>query len=194
MKTRRYLIPFTFLLLAGQPIRADDEKSHVIESPARSISIRQEYNGNYNETLLFANKDLKPVELEKGAFSWASVYDFAPDEKTILRTQKTGSGENKVMLYLIGKDGSVMEVPGFDDELWKLADSISPMKRKNLYHTGVSQVSWSPDSSSLHLVLRGSDARVSGTGIEFRIIYDLKTKIFRPEPAPVGPAKSSSNQ
>ncbi|MES2438603.1 MAG: hypothetical protein V4584_06040 [Verrucomicrobiota bacterium] len=194
MKALRHPIIGALLLLAGQPSRADEEKPRVIESPGQALSIRQEDTGGFKETLLFADKDLKPVELEKGGFPWPAVYHFAPDEKTVLRTQKTGSGENVVMLYLIGQNGRVEEVPGFNDGLWKLADSVSPIKKKDLYHTGVSRASWAVDSSTLELVVRGSDARESGTGIEFPITYDLKTKTFRLTPSPAVPAKSSSKQ
>ncbi|RYD22820.1 MAG: hypothetical protein EOP88_06620 [Verrucomicrobiaceae bacterium] len=194
MKAPRHLITFVALLLAGQPCRAEDGETEIVESPGKTISIRQEYEGNFKETLLFADKELKPVVLAKGECPWPSVYNFAPDEKAVLRIQKTGSGENVTMLYLIGKNGSVEEVAGFDDGLWKLADAASPLKRKDLYHTGVSLASWSADSSTLHILLCGSDSKVSGAGIEYRIIYDLKAKTFRHEPAPVNPAKSSSNQ
>lgn len=193
MNAPRYLITCLLLFLTGPAGRADEKKTEVIESPGKSLSIRQEYEGNFRETLLFANKELKPVELAKGECPWPSVYNFAPDEKAVLRIQKTGSGENVAMLYLVGKDGRVEEVAGFDDELWKLADAASPLKKKDLYHTGVSLASWSADSSTLHVLLSGSDSKVSGAGIEFPVIYDLITKTFRHEPAPVVPAKSSSN-
>lgn len=194
MKAARRFIMFTVLLLAGQTCHADDGKTRVIESPGKTISIRQECEGNFKETLLCADKELKPVALEKGAFPWPSVYNFAPNEKSVPRIQKTGSGENLVMLYLIGKDGRVELVSGFNDELWQVANGVSPIKKKDLFHTGVARASWPADSSALHLVVRGSDSEDSGAGIELPIIYDLKTRSFRHEPGRVVPTKSSSKQ
>ena len=72
---------------------------------------------------------------------------------------------------------------GFDDLLWKISDTTSRLKKKDLYHTGVSEVAWSKDKTTLEIVVAGTNASKDGDGIECRIIYNLKTNKALPAPS-----------
>ncbi len=142
--------------------------------------ITQEYHGDFVETLRFANTTLPSVRLS--GMPWPGNYHISPDEHWLLRTQKTGSGESIAMLYHIEENGRVSEIMGFDDLLWKISDATSRLNKKDLYHTGVSEVAWSKDKTSLEIVVAGTNASKDGDGIECRIIYDLKSNKALPKP------------
>lgn len=136
------------------------------------FEVTQEYRGDVVETVRFSNPKLSAVRLS--GLPWPGIYSISPNEQWLLRTQKTGSGDSMAMLYRVEENGRVSEVLGFDDLLWGISDTTSRLKKKNLYHTCVSEFAWSKDSSILEVVLRGSNASKSGDGIECRIVYDLK--------------------
>ncbi len=59
--------------------------------------------------------------------------------------------------------------------LWNASDVVSRLKKKELYHTGISNVTWAADSGSLEIILSGSNAEKSGDGIESTLVYSLKS-------------------
>jgi hypothetical protein len=72
---------------------------------------------------------------------------------------------------------------GFDDLLWKISDTTSRLKKADLYHTGVSEVAWSKDKTTLEIVVTGTNASKSGDGIECSVSYNLKTNKALPKPS-----------
>ena len=141
-------------------------------APSGAFTVNQKYKGDYVENITFRDPTIPPVSL--AGFPWPGLYDISPDENWILRTQKTGSGDNVAILYHIEKNGRVSEVLGFNDMLWALSDATSRLKAKDLYHTGVASIVWAKDSTSVEIVLNGSNASKSGDGIEASLIYNLK--------------------
>jgi hypothetical protein len=136
------------------------------------FEVTQEYQGDFVETVRFSDPKLSAVRLS--GLSWPGLYSISPNDGWLLRTQKTGSGDSIAILYRIEENGRVSEVVGFDDLLWSVSDSTSRLKKKELYHTGASEIAWSEDNGTLEIVLRGSNASKSGDGIECGIVYDLK--------------------
>lgn len=145
------------------------------------FTITQEYHGNFLETVRFANTTLPAVRLS--GMPWPGNYHISPDEHWLLRTQKTGSGESIAMLYHIEENGRLSEVMGFDNLLWKTSDATSRLKKHDLYHTGVSKVTWSDDKTTLEIVVTGTNASKNGDGIVCRISYNLKTNKALPKPS-----------
>ncbi len=168
--------------------------SHADETVAAKATsgrfhITQEYHGDFLETVRFADTTLPAVRLS--GMPWPGNYHISPDEHWLLRTQKTGSGESIAMHYHIEENGRVSEIMGFDDLLWKISDATSRLKKKDLYHTGVSEVAWSKDKTSLEIVVAGTNASKDGDGIECRISYDLKTNKAVPKPSSSKPETKS---
>ncbi|RFC52154.1 MAG: hypothetical protein DVB22_000885 [Verrucomicrobia bacterium] len=161
--------------------------SHADETVAAKATsgrfqITQEYHeyqgdkgdqGEFVETVRFADTTLPSVRLS--GMPWPGNYHISPDEHWLLRTQKTGSGESIAMLYHIEENGRVSEVIGFDDLLWNVFDSNSPVRKKELYHNRVSEAAWADDSATLTIVLKGTEASSPGDDIECPVIYNLKT-------------------
>ncbi|WP_353568882.1 hypothetical protein [Haloferula sargassicola] len=133
---------------------------------------RDQGDGEFLEIVRFRNTGFSQVRLS--GLAWPGIYNISPDEHWLLRTQKTGSGESIAMLYRVEENGRVSEVQGFDGLLWSISDAASRLKRKDLYHTRVADFAWSEGSSSLEIVLRGSNASKSGDGIDCRIQYELR--------------------
>jgi hypothetical protein len=165
------LLTVTALLALAAVSHADE--SVAAKATSGQFQITQEYHGDFLETVRFANTSLPAVRLS--GMPWPGNYHISPDEQWLLRTQKTGSGESIAMLYHIEENGRVSEIMGFDDLLWKISDATSRLKKKDLYHTGVSEVAWSKDKTSLEIVVAGTNASKDGDGIECRISYNLKT-------------------
>ena len=89
----------------------------VVAAPSGAFSIRQEYKaGEFVEAISFRQAKVPVVAL--AGFEWPGLYSISPDEHWILRTQKTGSGDNMAILYRMEKTSRVMEVVGFDSLLW----------------------------------------------------------------------------
>jgi len=80
---------------------------------------------------------------------------------------------------------------GFDDLLWTISDATSRLKKTALYHTGVSEVAWSKDKTSLEIVVTGTNASKDGDGIDCRISYNLKTNKAVPKPSSSKPETKS---
>lgn len=166
MKTIMIIIWLTASMLANA-----DEKVAVNAVSGR-FEVAQEYRGDFVETVRFLSPELPSIVLL--GFSWPGLYHISPDEHCLLRTQKTGSGDNVAILYRIEENGRVSEVLGFNDTLWTASDTASRLKKKELYHTGVSEVKWAADSGSLEIILSGSNAAKTGDRIEIKLVYDLK--------------------
>jgi hypothetical protein len=145
--------------------------------------------GEFLETVRFADTLLSPVRLS--GMSWPGHYDISPDENWLLRTQKTGAGASMAMLYRIEANGRVSEVMGFDDLLWKVFDTTSPHKKKDLYHNHVSKAAWTDDSTTVKFVLKGTEASAPGDDIVCHLTYDLNTNRALPKPASSKPDTKS---
>jgi hypothetical protein len=156
------------------------EERIAVKAGTGRFQVTQEYqgdrdqgNGEFLEIVRFRDKGFSEVRLS--GLAWPGIYSISPDEHWLLRTQKTGSGESIALLYRVEESGRVSEVLGFDELLWRVSDATSRLKRKDLYHTCISGLTWSEDNDSLEIVLRGSNVSKSGDGIECRISYDLQT-------------------
>lgn len=150
-----------------------------VKAAGGRFEVTQEFhdsNGNqgeWAETVRFLKPNFPDVRLS--GISWPGIYHLSPNEHWLLRTQKTGSGDNVAILYRLEDNGRVSEILGFDASLWKASDVVSRLKKEELYHTGVSEVTWAADSGSLKIILNGSNAAKSGDGIEVKLVYDIKS-------------------
>src|SRR5438045_8953280 len=82
-----------FLVFAGAAIASEDE---VTESPHHTYRVVQHYSGDWDASLRFRDGSHPdaPLASDPDRYPWPAVYDISPDDQWILRTQKTGSGEN----------------------------------------------------------------------------------------------------
>lgn len=134
-----------------------------------AFTIEQDYSENrgVSERIVFSTPSTDAVKLP--AYHWKGIYHLSPDGRSLLRIQKTGSGDNIAILYSVDPSGRVSEVIGFDDLIWKTSDKHSANKRAQLYHTGVSEVNWAADGKTLSLTLGGSIG--DGLGHSAKILY-----------------------
>ena len=124
-----------------------------LASPGKTFSIvplGSEWPKSAAAKVVFRDTSLAEVPLE--ALDWRGLYYISPDDRWILRVQKTGSGDNEAILYSVGKDGKVSAIKDFNETLW---NSSGAGDWHNFYHCGVSEVKWSADSKSIRISLRG---------------------------------------
>lgn len=154
-------------------------------SPGKTFSIVRVDRDNHEnaaEKMVFTKAAVKEVALE--IFPWRGLYYVSPDDRWILRDQKIGSGESEAILYRVEANGRVSQVVGFNDRLWFASDAVSRLKKKDLYHTGLRQVTWAADSKVIVLKIVGSHDGVSGDGIQTLVTCDIVKNTFFGKPAP----------
>lgn len=158
------------LTAGGRPVHAADRGEKIVCESSR-WDVRQRWDGEdrWKEELHFRESGLATVALE--GLSWPAVYDVSPDGQWLLRIQKIGSGESMGMLYRVEENGRVSEIAGFDDLLW----SVSPVRRNQLYHTGIASAKWADDSASLKVQLTGKADSKEKRELDAAILYDVKT-------------------
>ena len=161
---------FLFLVLGMCLCRADDERT---VSPKGSFEIVQHFGQEgWSETLHFKGEADRDVSLEH-VISWPGDFYVSPDERWILRIQKSGSGENISWLYFLEKNGSVWRMEkqlgqqGFD-YLARQTGGLPP----GLYHTGIEFESWDLKNHLLHFEIHGA-ADPGVKGIETTLTYQL---------------------
>lgn len=149
-------------------------EQQVTESPERTFRIVQQSNGEgWKQTLHFTGEQTDEILLEAG-ISWAALYYVSPDERWILRIQKSGSGDNISYLYRVD----------LRRRLWKLENELATLgfeflrRRKEapsggVYHTGIKFRSWNMKRSHLHFSIHASTDRLEN-GVERNLVYDLK--------------------
>jgi hypothetical protein len=148
----------------------------VAKAHSKSYSITQQYSGDFLEVIHFHDVTKEQVELEGNP--WPGHYEISPDDKWILRIQKTGSGDNVGILYYVEKNGRVSRIVGFNEAMWKFSDRSSKLKSKQLYHTGIEKMEWDQTSSYILLTVRGSNVEKSGDGIKTSMVYDVAKHTF----------------
>lgn len=129
--------------------------------------------GEFIEAIRFSDAAISQVGLAN--FPWPGIYHISPDERWMIRTQKTGSGESIGILYQLEANGRVSEVIGFNDLLWKVSDRTERLKKQELYHTKIAATHWSEDGKSLSVTLSGGNAAKSDDGFSSQITYDLES-------------------
>jgi len=159
------------LLLAPVLLFADDS---VTPSPKNTFKIIQHYDEKegWSEILHF-NGSAKPDVVLEGEIPWPGDYYIAPDDRWILRIQKTGSGDNTSYLYFLEKNDSVwrMEQPlgtmGFDF-LRRQPNGLP----SGMYHAGIGFLSWDMPNHLLHFSIRASSDPGTG-GVRATLTYRL---------------------
>jgi hypothetical protein len=165
------LLPLLLLMGVAQAEAADDDMT---VSPHQSFKILQHRNNDGVRQSIQFNKGAKSSILLDASISWPAQYYISPDEKWILRIQKSGSGDNISFLYHLDEHG----------KLWRKEDQIGDLgfaylaRQKgtphDLYHTGIKFKSWDLSKGQLRFSIHGSDVHQSGHGIDLELIYKLK--------------------
>jgi hypothetical protein len=171
-----------FLAAFAFSVRGEDQ---VVFSPKHTFKIVQSGTLNqdsyvWTETLFFSDNQESPVRLEYGIF-WPAEFYISPDEKWILRIQKSGSGDNISYLYQVDSHHKVRRMQeelsrsGFD-----FLEHQPGGVPGDLYHTGLDFTSWDLKAGLLHFTIHGSGEK-SGTGVDQSLTYDLaKHRITSP--------------
>jgi hypothetical protein len=167
------------LFLVPALLAADDS---ITLSPKGTFEIVQHYDDKegWSQKLHFVGGDKPNIVLE-GEIPWPGVYYIAPDDRWILRIQKTGSGDNTSYIYFLEKNGSVwrMEQPlgdmGFDFLRHQPKGLPSGM-----YHAGIAFLSWDMPNHLLHFSISASSDPGTG-GVNATLTYQLlENKIVAP--------------
>lgn len=164
------LIRLLFFAIVPAIILADDD---VTLSPKGTFKIIQHYDEKegWSENLRF-NGEARPDVVLEGEIPWPGVFYIAPDDRWILRIQKTGSGDNTSYVYFLEKNGSVwrMEQPlgemGFDFLRHQPKGLPSDM-----YHSGIDFISWDMPNHLLHFSIHSSSD--SGNEVNATLTYRL---------------------
>jgi hypothetical protein len=158
---------------------------YVDKSPSGRYSIVQRYiepkdpqdSGAWEAVLHFADRSKPDATLaaDPDRYLWPADYLISPDERWILRLQKTGSGENSALLYHIDSNGQVWRLEHrLDDLAFAVATGGSHLSRSDYYHIGVGQVSWDIATGLLHLRIRATAEDKANPPVDRKIVYDLR--------------------
>ena len=149
----------------------------VTVSPHKSFKIVQHRDEDWRQVLTFQKNPAKSITLE-ASIPWPADYHISPDDRWILRIQKTGSGENVSFLYRVD--------PG--SRIWRMEEQVGvlafaflarrPDLPKDLYHTGIEFSTWDMKAGLLNFTVRGSDAQMSGNGIRRSLAYRLRDNVI----------------
>ena len=168
---------FALVLVLGiSHVRAEDLE---VVSPHQTFKVLQHReNEGVKQTLQFLRGPSRVVTLEY-AISWPASYYISPDERWILRIQKSGSGDNVSWLY---------QVETTNQRVWRMEEQLGALGFEylkkdqslphNLYHTGIAFLSWDLAAGELHFSIHGSDADQSGHGLEQRLTYSLRDHLI----------------
>ena len=133
----------------------------------------------WEAVLTFADKSKPEATLatEPEWYSWPADYHMSPDERWIIRDQKTGSGENALFLYHVEPNGQSWRLSQhLDDLVWYAL--LAPLRhtRDDYYHLEVVLASWDLAAGKVHLKARATsneedeNASFHGCGVT----YDFK--------------------
>jgi hypothetical protein len=132
--------------------------------------------GAWEATLHFSDKSKPDATLaaDPDRYLWPADYLISPDERWILRLQKTGSGENSALLYHVDSNGQVWRLEQhLDDLAFAVATARSHLSRSDYYHIGVGLVSWDVRAGLLHLKIGATADDRANSSINLKVVYDL---------------------
>jgi hypothetical protein len=171
------------ILLLAAPLARGGEFKDVFDSPKGTYRIVAQQDGpapDWIQTVEFIG-DL-PISVSLGKFfGYQGHFTASPDERWLLHIQKVGSGQNIALLYQLDGAGRLLEIKDFDAAAWRFADTVSPLKYADLYHTGIEDPAWDPEQKLLRFTLRGKNAHKSGEGVHLKVGYHLETNRFQAE-------------
>jgi hypothetical protein len=167
----RFLL--ALLLLGGvASVLGDDD---YVFSPHRTFKIVQHRGDEgVKQTIQFLKGPSRTITLEY-AISWPALYYISPDERWILRIQKSGSGDNISWLYQV--EPATQRVWRMEEQLGALGFDYlekDPSLPHSLYHTGIAFIAWDLKAGQLHFSIHGSEADQSGHGFDRPLTYSLR--------------------
>jgi hypothetical protein len=116
-------------------------------------------------------------------YPWPANYQISPDERWIIRDQKTGSGENALFLYRLAPNGHLWRMAQHLDDL-VFAALLAPLHRTrdDYYHLEVALTSWDLAAGKVHLKAYATSNDRDETSIDGRrVTYDLQRHVAAPE-------------
>lgn len=169
------LLPFWLLLLLFAAVPSCAENEFTTVSPRRSFRIVQTFGEQgWTQVLRFAAAPARNVTLES-AIPWPADYHVSPDERWVLRIQKSGSGDNISFLYRL--EPAVKRVWRLEEQVGALGfdylAGVSGLLR-SLYHTGIEFRAWDLRRGLLRFTIHASDADNSGGGFDRPLVYRLR--------------------
>lgn len=179
-----------FLLLAGVfqlvvpcLIHAETISEGTVVSPKKSFAITQTRDEEGVLSKLTFKDSKKSFILQPSPIDWRGFYTISPDEKWILRIQKTGSGDNNAWLYEV-KNGAILPEQDLGVVAWNFHEKVSPFKHVPLYHTGFEFVEWDSEGT-LVLAMHGtSDDQIQAHHVrDFVVKFKVLNKTFARAPS-----------
>jgi len=180
------------LLIFGCSARAQDSslilmREYTVVSPKGTYRIEQLRRGDWDWQIWVRDLgskrtyQLKDAETEPSGYG-AQVY-FSPDEQHLMRTQKTGSGDNVAILYKRGKDGRFHDTSSgefFDSHAWDYFDNVLgfPGSKVSRYHTWTHFLGWAADSETFGIELSARHLGEEYSVYGWRVHYSLKSGKF----------------
>ena len=160
-------------------------KAEVTNAPSGSYLIEQRYIeeqsgedvGHWEAILRFSDRSKPDATLaaDPDRYLWPATYLISPDEKWILRLQKTGSGENCALLYRVDLNGSVWRLEQhLDDLAFVVSTAGSRFSRSDFYHVTLTLVSWDMEKGLLHLRIRATAEDKGNASLDRKVVYDLR--------------------
>lgn len=132
---------------------------------------------------LTAKRSYRLDDADKESGGYASEIFFSPDEQRLVRTQKTGSGDNAAMFYGRGKDGRFHDFSwggDFGRRAWKSFDQAFGFTGKSAerYHAWIKGLGWSADSKSFGLELSARHCGEEYSVYAWRLHFNAETGQF----------------
>lgn len=148
-------------------------------SPKKTFTVIQHYGKNWRQTFQPTDRKRPPVTLEEDIL-WPAEYQISPDERWILRIQKSGSGENVSYLYQVDPDGRLRRrEPPIGELAFGYLKKAHGIDAADLYHTGIDFLGWDLKAGELHFSIHGTPTEKSGEKVNLSLSYDLRNHRIR---------------
>jgi hypothetical protein len=157
--------------------KATSGRYSIIQRYVEPESTQDNQDGTWDAVLRFHDASQSDATLATGPeqYLWPGDYRISPDERWILRLQKTGSGENCALLYRVEANGQVWRLEQHLDELaFAIVTRGSHLSRSNYYHVLVDLVSWDMQSGLLHMKIMGTPEDTANPQIDHSVTYDFR--------------------
>lgn len=179
-RTRAWALLLLCLLGMALPLRAGDE---TLASPRGTFTIAQHFDGEVWTSKLHFGKGGRADIMLTNEYPWPADFEVSPDDKWILRIQKSGSGDNVSFLYQMDAAGRLWRMQeSFHQAAFAFLASSLKVTEKELYHTGIEFDSWDMRRGLLRFTIRGSLVALvgkgEGGGISQSLAYDMANHRF----------------
>ena len=164
------------------------DREYDVRSPKSTFFIEQRMGGSYGwQTWIRpTRRHSSPYQLRlwhDGEIDWAGNFHVSPNEKYLLQTQKTGSGDNYGAIFVRDKTHRfvlahpVMPFSPLSENAWDFFRKSTGLKA-TVYHAGIEFIAWGTDGVCVEISVHGSDCYEQYYVDDWRLHYNLVSHQF----------------